>query len=295
MASSSIEWTDETWNPVTGCDRTSPGCDNCYALTLAGRLKGMRQPKYQRDGNPRTSGPGFGVTLHHSELEAPLHWRKPRMVFVNSMSDLFHPDVPDGFILGVFGVMAQAEQHTFQVLTKRPQRMAKLLEWARREISWLSAPLRNVWLGTSVENQRYAHLRIPYLLATPAAVRFLSAEPLLGPVDLSEHLRSIHANDLDVGHYALERNSDARHVHRPSIDWVIVGGESGKRARPMDTAWVATMIEQCRSADVAMFVKQLGSVWAAEHTGRRSHGSDWDAWPDELRVRAYPGAVSVAG
>ena len=271
MAGSSIEWTDATWNPVTGCDRTSPGCDNCYALTLAARLKAMGQPKYQRDGDPRTSGRGFAVTLHGDELEAPLKWRKPRMVFVNSMSDLFHPDVPDEFIIDVFGVMAQAAQHTFQVLTKRPQRMARLLGWARREVSWLSRPLPNVWLGTSVENQRYADLRVPHLLATPAAVRFLSAEPLLGPINLRSQWLELTAFE-----------------QGPGVDWVIVGGESGARAREMEPQWAEALVAQCRSAGAAVFVKQLGSIWSMRHTGRRTHGAEWDRWPRTVRVRDYP-------
>jgi protein gp37 len=266
VAGSSIEWTDATWNPVTGCDRTSPGCDNCYALTLAGRLKAMGQPKYQNDGDARTSGPGFGLTLHPDELGTPLRWRKPRMVFVNSMSDLFHPEVPDGFILGVFGVMAQAEQHTFQILTKRPQRMAKLLEWAHHEIGWLSAPLPNVWLGTSVENQRYADLRIPHLLRTPAAIRFLSVEPLLGPVDLRlpDPLRE-----------PVFENS--------TVDWVIVGGESGAGRRPMDPEWARSIRDQCDAGAVPFFFKQWGGRTPKSH-GRELDGRTWDELPEVATV-----------
>src|SRR3954451_287451 len=156
---SAIEWTEATWNPVTGCDRISPGCDHCYALTLAARLKRMGQPRYQRDGDPRTSGPGFGLTLHEDKLEEPLRWRKPRVVFVNSMSDLFHKDVPMEFIARVFGVMAATPQHTYQVLTKRPKRMARMLQDPEFENVMRRAsgelghelPLPNVWLGTSIE------------------------------------------------------------------------------------------------------------------------------------------------
>ncbi|WP_416906212.1 DUF5131 family protein [Micromonospora echinospora] len=195
-----IEWTEETWNPTTGCDRISAGCDNCYAATLAKRLKGMGSAKYQTDGDPRTSGPGFGVAVHPDTLDAPLRWRQPKRIFVNSMSDLFHARVPREFVGKVFAVMAATPQHTYQVLTKRPDRMARILN----DLAWRSSvylrestldlrgpareippwPLPNVWLGTSVEDQRAADLRIPALLDTPAAVRWLSCEPLLGPVDL---------------------------------------------------------------------------------------------------------------
>src|SRR5918996_720578 len=176
---SAIEWTSATWNPTTGCDQVSRGCDNCYALTLAKRLRAAGNPRYQHDGNPRTSGPGFGLTLHPDKLDQPLRWRRSRLVFVNSMSDLFHHDVPEAFIRRVFDVMGKAGQHQFQVLTKRPGRMASVVRRVQPE------PLPNVWLGTSVEDQRWARVRIPKLLETPAAVRFLSCEPLLGPVDLS--------------------------------------------------------------------------------------------------------------
>jgi len=230
-----IEWTDETWNPVTGCDRVSPGCDNCYALTLAKRLKGMGQPKYQRDGDPRTSGPGFGLTIHPDALEQPARWRKPRRVFVNSMSDLFHPGVPDGFIGEVWDVMASTPWHTYQVLTKRPQRMAKALGpdgcGFYQRTGPVPCPQRNVWLGTSIESDRYA-FRADHLRNTPAAVRFLSLEPLLGPLP-----------SLDL----------------TGIDWVIVGGESGPGARPMHPDWVRDIRDRCVDAGVAFFFKQWGN------------------------------------
>jgi protein gp37 len=244
-----IQWTNETWNPVTGCDRTSPGCDHCYALTLAGRLKAMGQAKYQNDGDPRTSGPGFGVTCHPGELDRPLSWRKPRMVFVNSMSDLFHKDVRPHFIASVFDTMARCPQHTFQILTKRSQRMASLLGTALLPADVLP----NVWLGTSIESDRYA-FRADHLRATPAAVRFLSCEPLLGPLP-----------SLDLS----------------GIDWCIVGGESGPGARPMDLAWARDLVDRCRAAGVAVFVKQLGSRW-----GRSHH--DIGTWPEDLQVREMP-------
>lgn len=224
-----IEWADTTWNPTTGCDRISPGCRECYAATLARRLKAMGQPKYQHDGDPRTSGPGFALTVHPDTLGDPLTWRQPKRVFVNSMSDLFHQDVPDQFIAEVFAVMALAPQHTCQVLTKRPQRMADWLNRVQRTEAWWTLdgqkaskggvhigdenttwPLPNVWLGVSIENDRYTW-RADHLRRTPAAVRFISAEPLLGPLP-----------SLDLG----------------GIDWLIVGGESGPNARPMHPDWV---------------------------------------------------------
>lgn len=222
-----IEWTDATWNPVTGCDRTSPGCDNCYALKQAARLKRMGQANYQTDGDPRTSGPGFGVTCHPHMLDQPLRWKRPRRIFVNSMSDLFHPAVPDGFIGGVFDVMARAPQHTFQILTKRPQRMERLLSvwyaagyWRRHDLMWCGPvrfPLPNVWLGVSIESDRYT-FRADHLRATPAAVRWISAEPLLGPLP-----------SLDL----------------TGIDWLVAGGESGPGARPMHPDWVRDLRDRC--------------------------------------------------
>lgn len=241
-----IEWTQATWNPTTGCDRVSEGCDHCYALVLARRLKAAGNPRYQRDGAPPRSGPGFGLTLHEDKLEEPLRWRQPRLVFVDSMSDLFHPRIPADFIARAFDVMAQASEHTFQVLTKRPARMASVLRRVRPR------PLPNVWLGTSVENQRWAKVRIPKLLATPAAVRFLSCEPLLGPLDLREWL--------------------------PWLDWVIVGGESGPGHRPMDVNWAVTLRDQCVRASVPFFFKQVGGR-TPKAGGRLLDGRTWDEFP----------------
>lgn len=276
MATSAIEWTEATWNPVTGCDRTSPGCDNCYALTLARRLKAMGQPKYQRDGDARTSGPGFGLSCHENDLALPLSWRKPRRVFVNSMSDLFHPDVPDAFIARVFATMACAEQHTFQLLTKRARRLAALLgsaafvaqvqaEIEKHEPRTLVWPIPNLWIGTSIESDTYAW-RADRLRDTPAAVRFLSLEPLLGDLP-SLDLRGIH--------------------------WAIVGGESGHNARPMQLGWVRTLKRKSRASGTAFFVKQLGTSWSAARGHGRSHGTDWHLWPLDLRVRNYPAASPI--
>lgn len=271
---SGIEWTDATWNPVTGCDRVSEGCDHCYAQTLARRLKLMGNPRYQLDGDPRTSGPGFGLNLHPDKLTEPLSWSRPRRVFVNSMSDLFHDDVPDGFIANVFGVMAVAQQHQFQILTKRPGRMASLLprieHEARAFAAWheintgttldpatMNWPLPNVWLGTSVENQRWADIRIPKLLGTPAAVRFLSCEPLLGRIDL--HLDII----------------------RGDLAWVIVGGESGVGARPMDASWARSLRDQCVGSGVPFFFKQWGGI-TPKAGGRTLDERTWDEMPASL-------------
>jgi protein gp37 len=194
---SGIEWTDTTWNPTTGCDRVSPGCDHRYALTLAKRLKAMGSAKYQTDGDPRTSGPGFGVAVHETSLAAPLRWRQPRMVFVNSMSDLFHARVPVEFIARVFAVMAATPQHSYRVLTKRAVRLRRLAP----QLPWPG----NVWMGVSVENLTVAG-RVDQLRQVPAAVRFLSCEPLLGPLD---------GLDLDgIGWVGGESGSDARQLAR---------------------------------------------------------------------------------
>jgi protein gp37 len=283
-----IEWTDQVWNPTTGCDRVSPGCDNCYALTMAKRLKGMRQARYQNDGDPRTSGPGFGLTVHLDALNLPLRWRKPRRVFVNSMSDLLHKNVPDDFLAQIFGVMAACPRHTFQVLTKRHGRMRSLLTSPDFERAVQAAaeqraatdlwtpppgatpmhwPLPNVWLGVSAEDQKHADLRIPALLDAPAALRFLSCEPLLSPVDLSRWLD-------------------------PSC-WVIIGGESGPGARLCDPEWIRSLVTQCQAAEVPAFVKQLGSVWARAN-GADTKGGDPQRWPTDLRVREMPTVAPVS-
>lgn len=242
MGETGIEWTEVTWNPTTGCDKTSPGCDNCYALALSKRLKAMGQRKYQKDGDPATSGPGFGLALHPETLNIPYSWRSPRTVFVNSMSDLFHPEVPLDFIHRVFEVMSDTPQHKYQVLTKRSQRLGRLAS----EIDWPD----NVWLGVSVESQRYA-FRLNHLRKVPAAVRFVSAEPLLGPVDLN----------LD------------------GIDWVIVGGESGPGARPMLSSWVEDVRDACLTSDTAFFFKQWGGR-TPKAGGRELDGKTWDAMPE---------------
>lgn len=250
MAESAIEWTDVVWNPTTGCDRISPGCDRCYALTLSKRLKAMGKPKYQNDGDPRTSGPGFGVTTHPTALAAPLTWRRPRRVFVNSMSDLFHAKVPEAFVKEVFQVMAATPQHSYQVLTKRPIRAARLAE----SLPWPT----NVWLGTSIENKDYIW-RASELREIPAAVRFLSLEPLLGPL---------------------------RNLDLTGIGWVIVGGESGQGARKMEPAWPESIRDQCLAAGVPFFFKQWGGR-TPKAGGRLLGGRTWDQMPGDVAAMPY--------
>jgi len=233
MSTSSIEWTESTWNPVTGCTKVSSGCKNCYAERLAQRLKMMGQRNYAN---------GFEVSLHEHVLEYPLHWKKPQTIFVNSMSDLFHEEVPDGFIFRIFGVMKRAHWHQFQILTKRSERLATLsskLEWSR-----------NIWMGVSVEDESVKS-RINDLREVPSSVRFLSLEPLLGPL-----------STLDL------RN----------IDWVIVGGESGPKARPMKKEWVLEIKNQCHLQNVPFFFKQWGGI-NKKKTGRLLEGKTWDAVP----------------
>ncbi|MER7894351.1 phage Gp37/Gp68 family protein [Micromonospora sp. NPDC094482] len=239
---SRIEWTEATWNPSTGCDRVSRGCDNCYALTLAKRLKAMGQPRYQNDGDPRTSGPGFGVTLHYDSLTLPEKWRRPRVVFVNSMSDLFHARVPVDFIKRVFDTMSRTPQHTYQVLTKRAlrlRRIADVLDWPP-----------NVWMGVSVEDSAVID-RVDHLREVPAAVRFLSCEPLLGRLD-SLNLDGIH--------------------------WVIAGGESGPQFRPVDPDAVRALRDLSVTADVPFFFKQWGGA-TPKAGGRTLDGEVWDQMP----------------
>lgn len=230
---SHIEWTEATWNPVTGCSKISAGCKNCYAERMANRLYAMGSPRY---------ADGFSVTLHHDLIDAPKSWKAPRVIFVNSMSDLFHDRVPVDFIQRVFASMRACPQHTFQILTKRSERLLRLalnLDWAP-----------NVWMGVSVEDSRAVH-RILDLQRVPAAVRFLSLEPLIGP----------------VGVLPLE-----------GIDWAIVGGESGPNAREMKIEWVRDIFRQCRRADTAFFFKQWGGV--RKHlTGRELAGKTYDEMP----------------
>jgi protein gp37 len=233
---STIEWTESTWNPLTGCTKISPGCKFCYAERMSARLKAMGQHNYRN---------GFALTLHPHMLDAPLHWKKPQRIFVNSMSDLFQDKVPTAFIKSVFATMREASWHQFQVLTKRSGRLLKVsgqLDWPE-----------NVWMGVSVENEKYQH-RIDDLRQTNAAVKFLSLEPLLGPLPK---------------------------LNLCGIDWVIVGGESGPGARPMQPQWVTAIRDQCSRKNVAFFFKQWGGV-QKKRTGRSLEGRTWDEMPERV-------------
>jgi protein gp37 len=306
---SSIEWTNRTWNPVVGCDKVSPGCDRCYAEGIARRFAGGK-------AFPN----GFAVTLHPERLDAPRRWRTPALVFVNSMSDLFHADVPDAFILAVFQTMADTPRHTYQVLTKRHARMRSFTRRlsfraptaaeradGHRLIAHLAehpvppgagVALPNVWLGVSVEDQARAELRIPALLSTRAAVRFISAEPLLGPLDLQSWFKHVQTPACDrcnpggpmdwhSGHL-WGRCTCTCHPATPARpDWVIVGGKSGPGARPMNPAWARSIVELGQAAGFEVFVKQLGSAWARRHGGP-SKGQDPAWWPEGLNVRDMP-------
>jgi len=287
-----IEWADRVWNPVTGCTKVSEGCRNCYAERMALRFWGAR--KFHE------------VLCHEEKLEEPLHWMIPSRVFVNSMSDLFHPDVTDDFIWNVFSVMAQAEKHTFMILTKRPQRMSDFLcQWenhfpvGRNNSVLHDWPLKNVWLGVSAENQQAADERIPWLLKTPAVVRFVSVEPMLGPVNLEPYFQypPFHEN------YKMTWGlSEAI-----GLDWVICGGETGPDARPMHPDWARGLLDQCLDAGVPFFFKHWGE-WVAEYpqglslanrkqtyahnrtfyrvgktiAGRMLDGREWNEFPVEM-------------
>jgi protein gp37 len=272
-----IEWTDATWSPVVGCTHLSDGCDNCYAATLAGgRLKHL--PLYA----DLTEGGKFNgkVKMLPERLSMPLRWRKPRRIFVNSMSDLFHEGVSDDFIAHVFAIAVAAREHNFQILTKRHARMRSLLSspehaervaahlarlWQVSRVAPLRGPVPNVHLGVSVEDQKWADIRIPALLDTPAAVRWISAEPLLGPIDLGALRTSAGPVDALLGNLDHVRWPDgtitAMNNPRPlpRLDWVVVGGESGPGARPMDPAWARSLRDQCAAADVPFLFKQFGA------------------------------------
>jgi protein gp37 len=245
---SAIEWTDATWNPVTGCSKVSPGCAHCYAETLSLRFGWSKRP-WLPEYAPEN------VVLHPERLDQPLRWRQPRRVFVNSMSDLFHELVPDAFVHAVFERMARANWHSYQILTKRPERMARVVEAFYTDRPG-QRPLRHVWLGTSIENDRWTS-RADALRETPAAVRFVSAEPLLGP------LPSLDLTD---------------------IDWLIVGGESGAGARPMDPAWARQLRDHARATETAFFFKQWGGR-TPKARGRELDGRTWDEFPEPQGLR----------
>ena len=338
---SAIEWCDSTWHPTVGCSVVSPGCTNCYAMKMAHRIEAMHPGSHYagltRMVNGQAVWTGEVRAAPSRIFTAPMRWRKPKRVFVNSMSDLFHSDVPDEVIDSVFAVMALAPQHTFQVLTKHPARMREWFfeRWqptpARticglhipaggesgrmnqieqaceplmdqfglnntdRDELWTphgkclamewTWPLSNVWLGVSAEDQARADERIPDLLATPAAVRFVSAEPLLGPVDLTMlHYDGVTNINALAGTHGMTFSADCA-----QLDWVIVGGESGPNARPSSIKWARSIVAQCKAAGVKIFVKQLGS-----NTGlnlRDRNGRDWNEWPEDSRVREFPDAI----
>lgn len=344
-----ISWTDATWNPVVGCSRVSAGCEHCYAERFAHRFSG---PGGRYEGltvlgkkGPRWTGK---VRLVPEQLDRPLRWKRPRRIFVNSMSDLFHEELTNEDIAAVFGVMAAAPQHVFQVLTKRPERMVRWFEaqasrvgidhWAARCVgmaayritggrtkdflSWVDRlweyrtreetrrlwPLPNVWLGVSVEDQKTADERIPLLLETPAAVRWVSYEPALGPVDFTR-LTLLRPVGLAPGAWL---NALTGHVRGPDdlwpahLDWIVVGGESGPGARPFDVSWARSVVQQCKAANVPAFIKQLGAspMWSPDERGdwwkgphvtsqgaprfRDRKGADPAEWPEDLRVREFP-------
>lgn len=324
---SKISWTDATWNPTLGCERESPGCAGCYAVKEVNRMAGNPNPKISsvnsglvhKLGNGKLDWTGE-ITTVPDRLQAPLRWKSPRRIFVNSLSDLFHPKVQDAFIDAVFATMAIASQHTYQILTKHPGRMAAYFsdlserdmaigqavidhfdvmftgdpECVSDDFTYFALPLPNVWLGTSVENQEYADKRIPHLLRTPAAVRFLSCEPLLGPINL-ETLTGRFTDDEAANTRIFERLIDG-------IGWVIVGGESGPGARDFDIAWARIIQEQCKTAGVPYFLKQMGSnaigkITSASESAVRLNGGRWlldkkgadpNEWPEGMRVRQFP-------
>lgn len=277
-----IEWADATWNPITGCSVVSAGCRNCYAMRLAGtRLR--NHPSRQGLTAMSNAGPVWTgeVRFNESVLDQPLRWRRPRRIFVCAHGDLFHEAIPPKWQLLVWATMMRAEHHHFLVLTKRPERMRLFCD--------ANAVLRNVWLGVSVEDQRAADTRIPILLATPAARRWISAEPLLGPVDL----RYLQPGDPPTEINALAGTHGVLRPHGgrcDRLDWVVVGGESGPGARPCDLVNVARIVEDCREFNVPVFVKQLGpSAWF-----RHPKGGDPTEWPPHLRVRQWPDQQALA-
>jgi protein gp37 len=320
---SNIEWTDVTWNPFVGCTKISAGCTHCYAINQAYRNHAMaakmpnpgRMKYYEgltHKKGDRTDWTGF-VRFVPEALEIPLRWKKPRKIFVNSMSDLFHESIPFEQIDRVVAVMALTPQHTYQVLTKRPERMLEYVQSAKNRIRIAAIdlgrakgiehsdiescqwdwPLPNVWLGATVENQKAADDRIPLLLQTPAAIRFLSVEPLLEKVDLNLlHVEGITNLDCLRGHHGVSYPLQGR---CNKINWVIIGGESGPGARECNIEWIKSALKQCKSADVPAFVKQLGSrpsnlptYVSLKDKLRDRKGANLSEWPEDLRVREFP-------
>jgi protein gp37 len=290
MSKSVIEWTEDTWNPIVGCSIVSPGCTNCYAMRMAARIEAMGIVRHYDGTTKKVNGnavwTGKLALASDKTLAEPIRRTKPRMFFVNSMGDLFHEDAPDAWIEMVFNVMGQTPQHTYQILTKRPERMLRFLtEPGRRfrhqlcdgmgcnycgdhdgRVPWKGYEYPNVWLGTSCERQQEFDERHTWLGSTPAAVRFFSFEPLIGPIDTKGALES------------------------GAFHWSIIGGESGPHARPMELAWARSLVDQCKAANVACFMKQLGS--ATEFNLASKKGGDPAEWPHYLRVRQFPGDMA---
>jgi protein gp37 len=324
-AKTGIQWTDATWNPMMGCRRVSAGCENCYAERIAARFSGEGQPFHdiaRRRSNGEAQWTGNSA-INLRTLTAPLSWRRPRRIFVNSMSDVFYEQFSAEDVASVWAVMALAPYHVFQLLTKRPERMREMLtdpgfydlvlraatefRHSRPRLSMIPVsnptrfPYANVWLGVSVENQETANERVPLLAQTPAAVRFLSCEPLLGPIDFDE-CGSRGAEDGDPFAFSALAGVDGAEPPIPGIDWCIIGGESGPRARPFHLEWCRDILAQCDFAGTAAFVKQLGasavdcdlSLSLGERMPLRdSHGGDMAEWPEELRVREFPIAAEA--
>ena len=295
MSKTRIEWTEHTWNPMSGCTKISDGCKNCYAEKMANRLKAMGVKGYEN---------GFAVTLHPEKLREPLERKKPTMYFVCSMGDLFHEDVPFEFIDSVWAVMAAAGQHTFQVLTKRPDRMKEYLNNQKyspnsigiaiariagnKETKDFSQPLPNVWLGVTAENQEQADKCIPILLDTPAAIRFVSVEPMLSGIDLKKYL--VGYKCFSCGYESLGspakcpscgQSEFGDKYYSPAIDWVIVGGETGSKARPLQYEWVKDIQEQCKAAHIPFFFKKWGKLGRIDKTLI-------DGYIDGVECRAMP-------
>lgn len=327
-----ISWTSETWNPIRGCSRVNASCVNCYAEAVAIRFSGKSMPYHglvrlsKKDGKPL--GWNGKVRFVEDHLTDPLRWKRPRRIFVNSMSDLFHENLPFTTIAAIFGVMAAAHQHTFQVLTKRPARMREWFEWVANDADGASShvqlclqdvagligtggkwspteawPLPNVWIGTSVGNQEEADAFIPDLLEVPAAVHWVSYEPAHGPIDFTHIACEGEEGEPDAFNALLGTPRRWGYDPQKKIDWLVCGGESGPGARPFDVAWARSVIKQCREHKTPCFIKQLGSepvdmalgldlkrCWTSAEAQpvRDRKGGDPDEWPEDLRVREYP-------
>lgn len=288
--STKIKWATKVWNPTTGCSKVSAGCENCYAINMSNRLSSIESTKERYRGTvKRTEGGKLNwtgqVTGHVGQLNVPKRWKKPQRIFVGSMSDILHENIDFNFLREVFDTMSRCKQHTFMVLTKRPERLNEFWEWyadsedlSPRGLTQVHIP--NVWIGTSVENQEQAEKRIPHLLQVPAAVRFLSCEPLLGPVDISNYLHDSNCNEVrqEIGCICSE-------PREYSCDWLIAGGESGHNARPMHPDWVYTLRDQCQTANIPFFFNQWGEFLPNGESGDPEHqdsftGDPMDYYPD---------------